>query len=139
MHMTKEEAKAFSPILAAFAEGKTIECRIKPSNLKGSDTPNKWSKMESLEYLNNTEYRIKPESKYRPFGNAEECWQEMQKHQPFGWAKDKSWEIYDMITRVTDSGVLFSGSPLDDIVTYSFSYDRMAFADGAPFGIKEER
>lgn len=137
--MTKEEAKEFSPILAAFAEGKVIECRTKPSSLKGSDTPNGWSKMESLEYWNNTEYRIKSEPKYRPFVNAEECWNEMQKHQPFGWAKDKSWEIYDMITRVTDSGVLFNGSPLDDIVTYSFSYDRMTFADGAPFGIKEER
>lgn len=68
--MTLEEAKEFSPILAAFAEGKTIECRIKPSSLKGSDTPNEWSKMENLEYWNNTEYRVKPESKYRPFINA---------------------------------------------------------------------
>lgn len=137
--MTKEEAKYFYPILQAFAEGKVIECRTKPSCLKGSDTPNGWTAMKNFEFWNNTEYRIKPAPKYRPFVNAEECWQEMQKHQPFGWAKDKSWKIYDMITRVTDSGVLFSGSPLDDIVTYSFSFDRMAFADGTPFGVKEEK
>ena len=137
--MTKEDAKTISRILNAFAEGKVIECRTKPSSLKDSDTPNEWTEMKEFEFWNNTEYRIKPEPKYRPFVNAEECWQEMQKHQPFGWAKDKSWKIYDIITRVTDSGVLFSGSPLDDIVTYSFSFDRMAFSDGTPFGVKEEK
>lgn len=137
--MKREEAKEFYPILQAFAEGRVIECRTKPSSLKDSDTPNEWTEMKEFEFWNNTEYRIKPEPKYRPFVNAEECWQEMQKHQPFGWAKDKSWKIYDMITRVTDSGVLFSGSPLDDIVTYSFSFDRMAFADGTPFGVNEEK
>ena len=137
--MTKEDAKTISRILNAFAEGKVIECRTKPSSLKDSDTPNEWTEMKEFEFWNNTEYRIKPEPKYRPFVNAEECWQEMQKHQPFGWAKDKSWKIYDIITRVTDSGVLFSGSPLDDIVTYSFSFDRMAFSDGTLFGVKEEK
>ena len=37
MHMTKEEAKEFYPILQAFAEGRVIECRTKPSSLKGAD------------------------------------------------------------------------------------------------------
>lgn len=132
--MTKEEAKAFSPILAAFAEGKIIECRIKPSSLKGSDTPNKWSKMESLEYWNNTEYRIKPESKYRPFAKAEECWQEMQKHQPFGWVKNKEQNIRTGINYIHNEGVMFSCG--------SVSFERIiniyTFADGTPFGIMEE-
>lgn len=136
--MTKEEAKEFYPILQAFAEGRVIECRTKPSSLKGSDTPNEWSKMESLEYWNNTEYRIKPEPKYRPFVNAEECWQEMQKHQPFGWTRDNDNDIYDMITRVTNSGILFAGSYFNEIATYDFSYDRVTFADGTPLGIREE-
>ena len=87
--MTREEAKVFYPILQAFAEGKIIECRTKPSSLKGSDTPNGWTEMKDFEFWNNTEYRIKPEPKYRPFVNAEECWQEMQKHQPLGWLKLK--------------------------------------------------
>ena len=65
--MTREEAKEFSPILAAFAEGKVIECRTKPSSLKGSDTPNGWTEMKDFEFWNNTEYRIKPAPKYRPF------------------------------------------------------------------------
>lgn len=135
--MTREEAKEFYPILQAFAEGRVIECRIKPSSLKGSDTPNGWTEMKEFVFFNNTEYRIKPAPKYRPFVNAEECWQEMQKHQPFGWVKDKSWKIYDIITRVTDGGVLFNGSRLEDIATYRSCY-RITFADGTPFGIKEE-
>lgn len=84
MHMTREEAKDFYPILQAFAERKVIECRTKPSSLKDSDTPNEWTEMKDFQFWNNTEYRIKPEPKYRPFKNKEECWQEMLKHQPFG-------------------------------------------------------
>lgn len=49
--MTKEEAKDFYPILQAFAEGKVIECRTKPSSLKGSDTPNGWTEMKEFVFL----------------------------------------------------------------------------------------
>ena len=136
--MTRKEAKDFYPILQAFAEGKVIECRTKPSSLKGSDTPNGWTEMKEFEFWNNTEYRIKPEPKYRPFKDAKECWQEMLKHQPFGWTRYKDYDIYDMVTRVTDSGILFAGSYFNEIATYDFSYDRVTFADGTPFGIKEE-
>ena len=136
--MTKEEAKEFYPILQAFAEGRVIECRTKPSSLKGSDTPNEWTEMKELVLWNNIEYRIKPESKYRPFKNTDECWQEMLKHQPFGWTRDKDYDIYDMVTRVIDRGILFAGSYFNEIATYDFSYDRVTFADGTPFGIKEE-
>lgn len=137
--MTKEDAKTISRILNAFAEGKVIECRTKPSSLKDSDTPNEWTEMKEFEFWNNTEYRIKPEPKYRPFKNTKECWQEMLKHQPFGWTRDKDYDIYDMITRVTDSGILFAGSYFNEIATYDFSYDRVTFADGTPFGVKEEK
>lgn len=59
--MTRKEIKEMLPILQAFAEGKVIECRTKPSSLKGSDTPNGWTEMKELELWNNTEYRIKLE------------------------------------------------------------------------------
>ena len=86
--MTREEAKDFYPIMQAYAEGKVIECRTKSSALsKNWRDFNKWTEMKEIEFWNNTEYRIKPESKYRPFANADECWQEMLKHQPFGWIK----------------------------------------------------
>ena len=31
----------------------------------------------------------KKEPTYLPFKNKEECWAEMQKHQPFGWVMEK--------------------------------------------------
>ena len=135
--MTREEAKEFYPILQAFAEGKVIECRTKPSSLKGSDTPNVWTEMKGFEFWNNTEYRIKPAPKYRPFSNAEECWQEMQKHQPFGWLKDKKDGHHALITAVDDDTC---GMSLNGNSAWSLSgiMDLFTFADGVPFGVKVE-
>lgn len=76
--MDRNQAKEFYPILQAYAEGKVIECRTKPSTVKGTDVPNDWTEMKEIGYWDNIEYRIKPEPKYRPFKNAEECWQEMK-------------------------------------------------------------
>lgn len=134
--MDRNQAKEFYPILQAFAEGKVIETRIDPSTLKRKDTPNDWTEMKEIGYWNNTEYRIKPEPKYRPFANAEECWEEMMKHQPFGWMKFKDTECgYYMLTSVA-AGV---GVGINDSL---FSYERIfndyTFADGTPFGVKDE-
>lgn len=132
--MNRKEAAELLPFIQAYIKGKTIQVK----NQKDSKGTEEWLDVINPNFdMSPSCYRIKPELKYRPFKDAEECWQEMQKHQPFGWVKDKSWKIYDMITRVTDSGVLFNGSRFDDIATYSHSYDRMAFADGTPFGMKE--
>ena len=122
--MNRKEAKEFYPFLQAFAEGKAIECRTKPSSVKGTDVPNDWTEMKEIEFWNNIEYRIKPELKFRPFKNAEECWQEMQKHQPFGWVKTDS--VYEPILHVNEC----------DDFNATFKYS--TFADGTPFGIKEE-
>ena len=79
--MTKEEAKELLPIIQAWAEGKTIQVRI--------NNDSSWTDLldTKLEISNLYEYRIKPEPKYRPFKSQEECWEEMLKHQPFGWIK----------------------------------------------------
>lgn len=134
--MTKEEARFFYPILQAFAEGKVIETRTDPSTLKRKDTPNDWTEMKEIEYWNNTEYRIKPEVKYRPFANAEECWQEMLKHQPFGWIKSKEDGSLSLITLIISEENIdincIGGFTLDKIMK------RFTFADGTVFGILEE-
>ena len=122
--MNRKEAKEFYPFLQAFAEGRVIECRTKPSAVKGTYIPNDWTEMKEIEFWNNTEYRVKPEPKFRPFKNAEECWQEMQKHQPFGWVKTDS--VYEPILHVNEC----------DDFNATFKYS--TFADGTPFGIKEE-
>lgn len=127
--MDRKEVKSFLPILQAFADGKEIEC----------NEEDKWYKV--LEICNETnpqDYRIKPEPKYRPFKDAEECWQEMLKHQPFGWIKPKSDDIIGKF-RLIDS-------LMDKVVTVRtnvrFKYHELlehyTFADGTPFGVKVE-
>ena len=132
--MDRNQAKEFYPILQAFAEGKVIECRTKPSAVEGTDIPNDWTEMTEIEFWNNTEYRIKSEPKYRPFKDAEECWQEMQKHQPFGWVKSTLFKDLALVQRVTTLYVEIDR----DIVDYKDTLEKFTFADGVPFGVKEE-
>lgn len=116
--MNRNQAKEFYPILQAFAEGRVIECRTKPSAIEGTDVPNDWTEIKEIEFWKNTEYRIKPEPTYRPFKDAEECWQEMKKHQPFGWTKLIGEIEYSLITDV------------DDTINYSDAIKEYTFADG---------
>ena len=134
--MNRIEAKEFYPILQAFAEGRVIECRTKPSAVKGTDVPNDWTKMKEIKFWNNTEYRIKPESTYRPFKDAEECWAEMQKHQPFGWVKMKGTESKYYMLKCIASRVVIG---LDETpFSYKKVFEDYVFADGTPFGVKVE-
>ena len=136
MIMTREESKAFYPILQAFAEGKVIECRTKPSALSKSwQDMNEWTEMKEIEFWNNTEYRVKPKPKYRPFKDAEECWQEMQKHQPFGWVKSTLFKYFDLVQRVTILYVEINR----DIIDYKDALDKFTFADDTNFGVKVEK
>lgn len=131
--MTREEVKQLLPIWVAFAEGKVIECRTKPGTISAG-IPNEWTEMKEIGFWNGIEYRIKPEPKYRPFANAEECWQEMLKHKPFGWVKEKKRNVRTEINYIHNDGVMFScGS-----VLFERLFDIYTFADGTPFGVKLE-
>ena len=136
--MIKEEAKYLLPIMQAFVEGKVIECRAKLNRIKGAvDIPNKWTETNEIWCVNSLEYRIKPEQepKYRPFANAEECWQEMQKHQPFGWVKCKEDGSLGLITLIISEENIF----INGVGCNSERAMRVfPFADGTPFGMKME-
>ena len=129
--MNREQAKKLLPIIQAFAEGKTI--------LVQEDIDWRYLSDDADFNLNPLRYRIKPEPKYRPFTNADECLQEMQKHQPFGWIKDKQDGSYVLITNVNDDedsgGMSINSNGGWDFVGLMDNY---TFADGTPFGIKEE-
>ena len=127
--MTREEAKQLLPIIQAFAEGKAIESRC----IKGDKSL--WYDDEDPSFDNDLEYRLKTELKYRQFANAEECWQEMQKHQPFGYTYDRFNGIRDCITKVATAGVSYD-SPT--VISFEEVFDKFVFADGVPFGIKVE-
>lgn len=142
--MTREEAKAFYPILQAYAEGKIIETRRKPTADNNGVTKdgwfefNDWVEMKELEYWVNVDYRIKPEPKYRPFKDAKECWNEMLKHQPFGVVKDKyfaNYQTHRAFTCLTTKGCYFRGYEDD---SFESSFKNLLFADGTPFGVKVE-
>lgn len=128
--MTREEAKELLPILQAFAEGKEIEYRSKRFD-------EEWRKLIQIPGLSydSFEYRVEPETKYRPFKNADECWQEMQKHQPFGWVRTRKSGWYRHINILYTDTTSFKG---DDFKwDLSGLIDDVTFADGAPFGVKE--
>ena len=127
----KEEVKSVMNIIQAFADGKTIQA-IDPYE-------DEWVDQAGLNFkaLFEGQYRIKPEQKYRPFANAEECWHEMQKHQPFGWLKgDKCFYNIVSVSNIDVSMANVSG----DIVTLDFSdvMEDNTFSDGVPFGVKIE-
>lgn len=140
--MDRNQAKEFYPILQAFAEGKTIETRRKPTTDNNGVTKdgwfefNDWTEMKELEYWVNVEYRIKPETKYRPFANAEECWAEMSKHQPFGWVQDKVSKAFYNIAFLNIKILYIGTSNIShDYTDILFNF---TFPDGTPFGIKVE-
>ena len=128
--MNRKEAEELSPFIKAFGEGKDIEMRSKNPHAQ----LNGWAKMDEF-IFGNFEYRIKTEPKYRPFKDAEECWQEMQKHQPFGWIKCE--EGFFNIVYVTDVYVGLADPDGSSISLASKnSYQDNTFADGIPFGMK---
>lgn len=132
--MTREEAKQLLPVIQAFAEGEIIECRTKPGTISAG-IPNEWTEIKEIGFWNGIEYRIKLKPKYRPFKDAEECWQEMLKHEPFGYTYDRLNNIRDSITKVATTGVSYD-SPT--AISFADIFGRFVFADGVPFGMKVE-
>ena len=126
----KEEVKSVMNIIQAFADGKTIQA-IDPYD-------DEWCNQTKLNFeeLFEGQYRIKPEPKYRPFANKEECWQEMQKHQPIGWVKLKDTESgYYMLKGIASEVVIeFNETPF----SYKKVFEDYTFANGTPFGAKIE-
>ena len=126
--MNRKEAKELMPIIQAFAEGKAIESRC----IKGDKSL--WYDDEDPSFDDDLEYRIKPEPTYRPFKDAEECWLEMQKHQPFGWVKSTLFKDFDLVQRVTTLYVEINR----EIIDYKDALDKFTFADDNNFGVKVE-
>lgn len=133
--MTKEDIKKFMPLMQAMLEGKTIQRHLDDMG---------WVYTDKIFVGDGVSlYRIKPEPKYRPFKTKEECWQEMLKHQPLGWVKSKDKGYFHLIGLVQ-----FESEFEDVVITFATSenlarsshsiYENYIFADGTPFGIKEE-
>ena len=125
--MEREEIRGYFPYLKALADDKEVQC----------DISGEWKDIEEISFSIGVEhYRIKPKSKYRPFKNQEECWQEMLKHQPFGWIRNN---ITQYLFNIHMIGPNNYGVIIDTSMDY---YDRLFsdynFVDDTPFGIKDE-
>lgn len=134
--MNRKEVAELIPIIQAFLEGRTIERKTRSWEFnKGWRDETQWEETEELICRDTFVYRIKPEPKYRPFKNAEECLKEMSKHTPFGWLKEIKRDIWTQISYVHNEGIetVNSGS-----ASYKSLFDCFTFFDRKPFGIKVE-
>lgn len=124
--MTQEQAKEFSPLIQALADGKVIQYKPNPEI-------DEWVDIENPGFcFNIDDYRIKIEPQFRPFKNAQECWNEMLKHQPFGWVIGIPKR--HLISSVGDGYIWFSDKVCCD---FEEAFNTYNFADGASYGIKE--
>ena len=127
--MTREEAKRRAELYSALADGKAIQVQ--------NPVTSKWEYLDINkigEFNEELNYRIKPEIKCRPFKTQEECWNEMLKHQPFGWVKSPRGELF-CIDKVFEEGIVYKHSSCH---FNEYLEGQYSFVDGTPFGIKEE-
>ena len=136
MKINKEIIQKLNPLFQAIVEGKDIQVTSGDGwmdiNLYGEG-------INAFTLITCTEsYRNKPEKKYNPFANAEECWEEMQKHEYFGWIKAKDASIpsrFMIINSVRNEEVSIT-SGID--FTYNELVEHYTFIDRTPFVVKEE-
>ena len=131
--MTREEAKQLLPIIQAYAEGKTIQVKLKTDSNASCE---KWVDVDNPDLDNPRCYRIKPEPTYHPFNSAKECWQEMQKHQPFGWVKYRSGGLLMNIITI-GAGITVPNNAGNCGYSFKEAFSLLTFADDTPFGIEE--
>lgn len=137
--MTIEETKERIAVMQAYINGGAIEeRRISFDHAEWVDNSSptwQWDKFD---------YRVKPEPKYRPFKDADECWQEMLKHEPFGWVViiENNLSIKYNIQALVQDGVKSTAVLTDDVMSEKFPFEgalqKFTFVDGTPFGIKKE-
>ena len=127
----KKDINKLMPILKAFAEGRTIQFAVNGDSWIDIDGNEEGLFLDTL-MTTPRRYRIKPEQKYRPFKDSEECWNEMLLHQPFGWVKSTLFKDFALVKRVTTLYVEINR----DIIDYKDALEKFTFADDNNFGVK---
>ena len=129
----KGEIQILLPIFQAMADGRVIQFAENGNDWIDINGEEEGLLLDTL--IGNPQYyRIKPEQKFLPFKDAEECWQEMQKHQPFGWVKSTLFKNLDLVKRVTTLYVEINR----DIIDYKDALEKFTFAYDTNFGVKVE-
>lgn len=133
--MTTEEKIA---VMKAYTEGKQIQFYESIANI--------WVDInhEPLWEWNNCEYRIKPESNYRPYKDLEEFkkdivrkyggsnFEQIIENRPI-WLKSKSTEYIGQIVNLITFNIFIDGN----YYTWKTVFNNYTYLDGTPFGIEE--
>lgn len=90
--MTRETIKDRINVMQAYLDGKDVEYYDENSN--------EWELAINPSWSDKLRYRIKPEAIYRPFKSAQECIEELKKHEPFGWVKHRT-NVGDYCSSIT--------------------------------------
>lgn len=125
--MLRDRVKELLPILIAFAENKRIQYRTREGWV---DIPEN----DGMPISNTAEYRIKPDTKYRPFNSQKECFYEVDKHFPSGWVKETSTGILYFLNGISESGIVL---PFKNM-TFQEAMEAIEFRDGTKFGKEVE-
>lgn len=167
--MTKEEIKQFLDNTKVYVNGKSKEiqeklfsfgyrwCNTNSTDVHNTEKPFLFiSKRDGITHANNMTVFTEHENReitadeilsleitgpsHRPFKSQDECWNEMLKHQPFGWLKSKRYGYFSCIKEVQVKqeffeGIRFSTNEIS-VDTYDEVLEECTFADGAPFGIR---
>lgn len=106
-----------------------------------------FNKSDYREISVNDIININVDENYRPFVSSKECWEEMKKHEPFGWIRMDEDE-YGQIDKVIKKGLLFRyNEPVRYwgeikgcfIKSFEEACNELRFADGTLFGINLEK
>lgn len=130
--MTKEETKERINVMQAYLDGKDVEYYDEQNGV--------WNLIFNPSWSDKLRYRIKPETTYRPFDNAQECIEELKKHEPFGWVKHRPHvgDCCSPITGIRCDGIVDFIELREDWLRPSTVFEYYTFLDGTPFGIKVE-
>ena len=129
MSMNRIQAAKLLPIIKAFSEGQEVEYFDKGSN--------KWRTCVTPQFDYDVEYRIKQEPTWIPFTYSSTCLKEIRKHHPNGWIKEIKSGKLTAIVSVSQAGISFLGKN-SCVKDFYCAFKEYTFADGSPFGVKEE-
>ena len=128
--MTREQAKRQAELYSALAAGKIIQVQ--------NPETGEWEYLDLNKFggfMEEYNFRIKPEPKYRPFKTKEECWDEMHCHSDFGWLIRIDTGVFVNIKAIFSEEIVFDND-FDNVYTFKNAFKYYKFTDNTPFGIK---
>ena len=129
--MTREQAKRRAELYSALAAGKIIQVQ--------NPETGEWEYLDLNKFdgfMEEYNFRIKPEPEYRPFKTKEECWNEKHKHPDMGGLIRIDTGIFANINAIFSKEIVFDND-YDCVYTFKDAFKYYKFTDGTPFGIIE--